>query len=41
VVTDRTFDISRAEEEIGYHPAVSLEDGIRETIGWYKANHRI
>jgi nucleoside-diphosphate-sugar epimerase len=32
----RAFDISRAREELGYAPSVSLRDGIRRTLGWYK-----
>ena len=32
----RAFDISRAREEIGYAPSVSLHDGIRRTLAWYR-----
>ena len=32
----RAFDISRARTELGYSPAVSLEDGIRRTLTWYR-----
>jgi dihydroflavonol-4-reductase len=33
----RAFDISRASSELGYHPLVDLEEGIRRTIEWYRA----
>ena len=31
----RAFDISRAREELGYAPSVSLRDGVRRTLAWY------
>jgi nucleoside-diphosphate-sugar epimerase len=34
----RAFDISRARQEIGYAPAVSLRDGIGRTLEWYRAH---
>ena len=34
----RAFDISRARAELGYKPQVSLRDGIRRTLEWYRAN---
>jgi nucleoside-diphosphate-sugar epimerase len=33
----RAFDISRARAELGYNPSVSLQDGIRRTADWYRA----
>ncbi len=30
-------DITPAEDELGYRPAIGLEQGVRETIAWYKA----
>jgi nucleoside-diphosphate-sugar epimerase len=33
----RAFDISRAREELGYAPRVSLPDGIHRTMAWYRA----
>ncbi len=30
-------DITRARQELGFEPAVSLEDGLRETVRWYAA----
>jgi dihydroflavonol-4-reductase len=32
----RAFDISRAREELGYAPRVSLSDGIHRTLKWYR-----
>jgi len=31
-----TCDWSRAAEELGYRPSVALEEGVRETVGWYR-----
>lgn len=33
----RAFDISRARAELGYNPAVRLQEGIRRTADWYRA----
>jgi nucleoside-diphosphate-sugar epimerase len=32
----RAFDISRARAEIGYAPQVSIEEGARRTLAWYR-----
>jgi dihydroflavonol-4-reductase len=32
----RAFDISRARAELGYEPQVSLREGIRKTLEWYR-----
>jgi nucleoside-diphosphate-sugar epimerase len=37
-VTDRTFSIAKAKNELGYEPKVELEEGIQETIQWYTDN---
>jgi nucleoside-diphosphate-sugar epimerase len=34
----RAFDIGRAKAEIGYDPQVTLRDGIRRTLEWYRAH---
>ena len=34
----RAFDISRARAEIGFDPRVSLREGIRKTLDWYRAH---
>jgi dihydroflavonol-4-reductase len=33
-----TCDISKAEKELGYSQKVSLEEGMKQTIDWYKEN---
>jgi GDP-L-fucose synthase len=33
----RCLDVSRAIEKLGFHAQISLEDGLRQTIEWYKA----
>ncbi len=32
----RAFDITRARRELGYAPSVTLREGIRQTLGWYR-----
>ena len=32
----RAFDISRARQELGYEPGVTLHDGISRTLSWYR-----
>lgn len=34
----RAFTIERARREIGYEPAVSLDEGIRRTLQWYRSH---
>jgi nucleoside-diphosphate-sugar epimerase len=31
-------DVGRLRDEVGWRPSVSLEEGIRETVEWWKAN---
>src|SRR5262245_44608685 len=37
---DRRYaiDCTKAERELGWRPAVPFEDGLRETVQWYRAN---
>jgi len=37
-VARRCPDLGRLRELTGYEPAVSLEDGVRRTLDWYKEN---
>lgn len=34
-------DISRAKEILGFQPKIKFEEGIRETLDWYRANSKI
>lgn len=40
-IDDRTFDISKARTQLGYEPQFSFEEGISNTIRWYKSQNRI
>jgi nucleoside-diphosphate-sugar epimerase len=31
-------DISKAQQMLGYQPTVGLEEGLRETVAWYKSS---
>ncbi len=33
-----TFDSSKAKRDLGYRPVISLADGIKETVDWYRNN---
>lgn len=35
---NRAFDVSRAKTELGYAPRVGLDEGLRRTGVWYRAN---
>ena len=35
---NRAFDISKAKQKLGYAPGVSLEEGMKRTVDWYKTN---
>ena len=35
-VRDSQADISKAQQMLGYQPTVGLEEGLRETVEWYK-----
>ncbi|MCC7007319.1 MAG: NAD-dependent epimerase/dehydratase family protein [Acidobacteria bacterium] len=37
----RSFDISRARQELGFDPQVDVETGIRRTLEWYRAHQWI
>ena len=34
-VKDSQADISKAQRLLGYHPIVSFEEGLRNTVNWY------
>ena len=33
---DRVYDVSKVKREVGFTPEVSMEEGIRKVIRWYK-----
>lgn len=33
---NRAFDISKAQQMLGYSPQITLEEGFRNTVAWYK-----
>ncbi len=35
-VRDSQADITRARELLGYVPTVSFEEGLRDTLNWYR-----
>lgn len=38
IKTKLCLDSARAKEKLGWEPQVSLEEGIKKTLAWYKAN---
>jgi len=36
-VSRRCPDITKARKDLGYNPKVSLGDGLKRTVAWYKA----
>lgn len=36
ITTGRRFSIEKARRELGYEPEVTLEEGLRRTIAWYR-----
>ena len=36
---DMTLSLSRAKSALGYHPSVSLKEGVRRTAAWLKQQH--
>ncbi len=36
-VRDSQADIAKAERLLGYHPTVTLEDGLRQTVAWFRS----
>jgi len=38
IKTKLCLDITKAKNSLGWSPEISLEDGIKKTLAWYKAN---
>ncbi len=38
-ITRRCADITRIREKLNYHPAVSLSEGLRITVDWFRKNN--
>jgi nucleoside-diphosphate-sugar epimerase len=38
VTSNRAYSIEKAKTELGYSPKYTLEDGLKETIQWYRDN---
>ncbi|EKD28321.1 MAG: hypothetical protein ACD_79C00338G0001 [uncultured bacterium] len=36
---NRAFKIDKAKRDIGYNPKVGIEEGLKRTLEWYKANN--
>lgn len=39
LTNSRVYDISRARHELGYMPAIDLEEGMQWTVAWYYKHH--
>ncbi len=37
-LADRVFSIEKASKELGFHPTIDPEKGLRETVEWYREN---
>lgn len=35
---DKEFDLTKARDDLGYRPEISIESGIQELVGWYREN---
>ncbi len=40
MIPKRMIDISMAEQKLGFSPTVSLEEGIRKTVEWYREYYK-
>lgn len=41
LLIERTFDISKAKERLGYRPLVDMREGIKRSAAWYRENMAI
>ena len=40
-IVDRTFDVTKAKQELGYEVNVSFSDGVYETVNWFKEQGKL
>ena len=38
MIPKRLIDISKAENILNFEPKISIEEGLRKTIAWYKSD---
>ena len=38
MIPKRLIDISKAENILNFKPKISIEEGLRKTIAWYKSD---
>lgn len=41
VTSDRSYSVEKIKEDLGYSPRYRLDDGLRETVDWYRENGHI
>ena len=39
MATDHWFDLTAARRDLGYHPLVTVADGVKELVAHYKAGN--
>lgn len=39
MTSQRAYNVERATQELGFVAAVDLNEGVRRTVAWYRANH--
>ncbi|MBU0953189.1 MAG: NAD-dependent epimerase/dehydratase family protein [Nanoarchaeota archaeon] len=39
LIMQRHYDISKAQHDLGYHPTVSLQEGVKTMVAWYQQEH--
>jgi UDP-glucuronate 4-epimerase len=40
-VTETYADIEKSERLLGFHPAVSIEEGVDRFVQWYRSYHKV
>lgn len=39
LISDRSFDVIKIKKELNWKPKVSLEEGVKKTVSWYRENN--